>query len=197
MRFIEFIIKWFKRKGFGLNHNNMYYADSIGDLKQIIPKVDVQIKQFDEDSLKQIRLFRSHKLYNILQKFIDKGYTGLYAEIDDEIAAYGWISVNKQNHSINPNKIFIQPPESGYIFHCYTSEKFRGKNLYSYIIYKLSEYAFRNNVSKVYIDTEASNIAAAKGVKKINFKFCGNLITCLFFSKIVFTNSRRFYNKQL
>ncbi len=187
MNFINFL----KKKGFGIFKNNLYYISNTDNFNEVIPKINVKIKIFDENNISKIAQIRSFKLYKIIKTSLLKGCIGIYAEYNNEIVSYGWVSINKSNNFIKPNPIFLQPPFSGYIFNCYTSKNFRGNNLYPFIVYQLTKLTFNHNIQNLFIDTDCQNLQANKGLRKNNFKFVGTFISIIMFNILFYSNLKK------
>jgi hypothetical protein len=61
-----------------------------------------------------------------------------------------------------------------YIFFCHTFDEYQGNGIYTYILSQMCKSTL-SNYGKVYISTNASNIASQKGIETVDFKKLGIL----------------------
>lgn len=60
--------------------------------------------------------------------------------------------------------------EKALIHYCYVAPKYRGKNIYPYMLANLANIAFNEyNISKIYIFTNKKNVASQKGIRKVGY----------------------------
>lgn len=65
------------------------------------------------------------------------------------------------------------------IGNCFTNEKFRGQNIYPFVLNKIAKDY--NNLERVYVLVNPENIPSIKGIKKAGFILLNKLFTYRFF----------------
>lgn len=125
----------------------------------------------------------------IFKRFLNEGHLGVYALHRSKVIAHGWLIFNDKSSRILNGYIKIEYKEA-LIHYCKVMADFRGQNIYPTIIVALCRKAFNQfNVKRIIIDSEASNIASIKGIKKVGFQSIGKRLyfQCLghFLFKIV------------
>jgi len=180
------ITNYLLRKGIGILKINVFVARSTQKLNPINLSDYFDFRSINNQVLNDISVIRGKKKHLQLQRILDKGAYGVSIYAENELAAYGWIGLNKEE---NKRRIFTSyaiPQNSAHIFECYTVEKFRGQKLYPAIVFKLTEWAKKHHADDVYIDTIAGNLAAEKGIIKLGFHYISLQTKLLVFSKIIF-----------
>ncbi len=119
--------------------------------------------------------------YRYFMRYLNAGDSGLAILFQGKIIGYGWLSINNETHKKLVNHVFRQPPNSGYIYSCYTNSEHRGKGLYKYLINKLTKIAFQANIRKLYIDTSKTNVTAMRGITTSGFTFTGRIYKLVIF----------------
>lgn len=93
----------------------------------------------------------------------------------DQLAAYGWVSVEEEHVGELNLRLRLLPGE-GYIWDCATLPLFRGHHLYSallaYIIERLRSRAFW----RLWIGADLENIASQRGMARAGFHHVADLL---------------------
>ena len=183
---IKKITAYLLRKGLGVLRINVFVTNSTASLNQIKISDDFSLRPIDDQVLHEISLIRGKKKYNQLKKVYDTGGYGISFFKAGELAAYGWIGLNREKKSRRMFTSFAIPPNSGHIFDCYTVEKYRGQKLYQAVVYHLVQWAKDQQAGKVYIDTVEGNNSAYKGVINLGFEYLSLHTSVLLFNKTIF-----------
>lgn len=186
MGVVRKITGYLLRKGFGILKINVFVAQSTKKLNPINLSDYFSFRIVNDQVLSDISDIRGKKKYNQLQKILYKGAYGVSLYKDNELAAYGWVGLNKEKYKKRIFTSFAIPQNSAHIFECYTVEKFRGQKLYPAIVFKLAEWAKDRQADNVFIDTVEGNITAEKGIAKLGFDHNLLQTKLLIFSKIIF-----------
>ncbi len=189
--FIKRVVKYLQRKGTGILRINVFVARKTTALNQMNPGEGFRLKIINEQVWPDIQKIRGKKKVRQLKEIYKKGAYGLCFYLDSELAAYGWIGVNKQKYAQKIFGIFSIPSNSAHIFDCYTVEKFRGQNLYPSIIFNLVKLGRDKGVDDVYIDAVTDNVAAQKGIGKVGFEPVTMQTKIMILNKILFEYDRK------
>lgn len=186
MSIIKKFYDYLLRKGFGRLTVKVFVAKPTTELNEVIISGNFYYCTIDNHVLNDISIARGEKKYKQLKKIMGNGGYGVSLYHSSELAAYGWVGINKENQGRRQFTTFKIPPQSAHIFDCYTIERFRGQKLYQAIVFKLVEWSRSQHINNVYIDTIAGNKMAEKGINKLGFEYLSIQTKGLFFSKILF-----------
>lgn len=185
------ITNFLLRKGIGILRINVFVADSATKLNPVELSEDFEFRNIDDLVLDDIRDIRGKKKYNQLKRIRNNGGHGISVYMSSELAAYGWIGLNRHKSGKRIFTSFAIPKNCAHIFECYTIENFRGQKLYPAIVSRLVDWAKLQKVENVYIDTVEGNLAAEKGITKLGFDPVSLQTKLLFFSKIMIEYDRK------
>lgn len=191
MRVIKKITNYLLRKGIGILRINVFVARATTTLNFLDISKDFDFRAIDDHVLEDIFVIRGKRKYNQLKKDRNKGAYGMSLYTANELAAYGWIGLNREKSGKRIFTSFAIPQGCAHIFECYTIEKFRGEKLYPAIVHNLVSWARHQQVENVYIDTVAENAPASRGITKLGFEPVSIQTKLLFFSKIIFEYDRK------
>jgi RimJ/RimL family protein N-acetyltransferase len=161
----------------------------------ILPQInsEYRLNFFDNENISRVAEIRDENILEKFRYYLSQNHVGVFLSYNNKIIAYGWMSLNENQKSIKTRNFYRQPPNSAYIFSCYTSPEFRKQSLYTYIIAILAKIALKKykNISQVAIDTNSYNIPAQKGIIKAGFQEKFELIIVMILGVIV--KKRIFY----
>jgi len=183
---IKRITGYLLRKGLGILRTNVFVAKPTTKLNQITISDDIVLRPIEDQVLNDISRIRGVQKHPSLKKIQVNGGYGVSLYKANELAAYGWVGLNKEKKSLRMFTQFAIPPNSAHIFECYTVEKFRGQKLYQAIVYNLVEWAKGQQADNVYIDTVIENTMAQKGIINLGFEYTSLQTKILLFSKTIF-----------
>jgi len=106
---------------------------------------------------------------------LESGRQCYAAWVDDQVAAYGWVSFVEEDIGELNLRIKLLPGEA-YIWDCATLPAFREKLLYSaLLIYILGELRAQN-LCRAWIGADRDNIASQKGMARAGFHHVADLV---------------------
>lgn len=141
------------------------------DLTEVKAKIDIEYKIIDKNEIIDYYEELNFNLKNTFKEKVKRDEIGIFAYFKNHIVGYVWISFSKKTELLSINPIIELQQNQAYIYYCHTFEHYRGKNIYPYLLFIASKYAFtRKNMKKILIDTSPDNIASQHGIKKIGFK---------------------------
>lgn len=184
-RQIKKINDFFLRKGTGILKVNVFVTTSTSNLNSIVTDRNFSVCAINDKVFSDISMVRGSKKRNQLREIVNRGGYGLSIYQANELAAYGWIGLNKGKFARRIFTSFEIPCDSAHIFECYTVKKFRGQKLYQAIVYKLVDWAKAEQVKNIYIDTVAGNYAAEKGIINLGFDYISLQTKLLFLNKVI------------
>ncbi|MDX9883901.1 MAG: hypothetical protein RBS73_17705 [Prolixibacteraceae bacterium] len=180
-KFNDFLL----RKGTGILKIKVFVTTSASSLNSIVTDHNFSICAVNDKVFSDILMARGSKKCNQLRKIVNRGGYGLSIYQANELAAYGWIELNKGKFARRIFTSFEIPCDSAHIFECYTVKKFRGQKLYPAIVYKLVDWTKSEQIKNIYIDTVAGNYAAEKGIINLGFDYISLQTKLLFLNKVI------------
>jgi GNAT superfamily N-acetyltransferase len=97
------------------------------------------------------------------------------AFVENELAAYGWVSFVEEHIGELNLRVRLLPGEV-YVWDCATAPEFRGKHLYSgllsYMIQELNSQGF----CRVWIGADLDNVASQKAIARAGFHHVADLV---------------------
>lgn len=106
---------------------------------------------------------------------LESGRQCYAARVDDQVAAYGWVSFVEEEIGELNLRIKLLPGEA-YIWDCATLPAFREKLLYSaLLIYILAELRAQN-LCRAWIGADRDNLASQKGMARAGFHHVADLV---------------------
>ncbi len=169
------------------NRYFVYVAEKLSDLTQPNSDLPFQFGEFDLESIEQVFADKEPQRYELFQRFFRAGYMGVYTEHDHRVMAYGWGTVYWGEGRFFSNNHLPLKRGEGHIFYCYTEENFRHHNLYSSIIYHLSEKMFNNGAHRIWIDTNDDNLPAQRGILHVGFRPYGTMTNILCCKRLIYS----------
>ncbi|MCK4644408.1 hypothetical protein KAU32_12325 [bacterium] len=159
----------------------VYKFNSNRDI-HIVPNIEYELKIAKQISdIEKINFFREQGTLNNLINLFKTGeliYLGFY---EDKCIHHSAIFINNTNRKIKKEYITI-PPQCSWIHYCNTSEKYRGKSIYSSTIREIAlEIMKKNNLKAIFIDTDNKNMPSQKGILKAGFDIIGKIYVFKFF----------------
>jgi hypothetical protein len=140
----------------------------------LIPHLDVTFRRVNLDDVPALVSATSYTAEEIHNRF-ETGRQCYAAWIENQIAAYGWVSFEREDIGELNLRIKLLAGEA-YIWDCATLSPFRGKYLYSaLLIYILSELRDQG-LCRAWIGADADNIPSQKGMMRAGFHHVADLV---------------------
>jgi len=97
------------------------------------------------------------------------------ARVNDQIAAYGWVSFDEEFvGELNLHLKLL--PDEAYIWNCATLSGFRRKYLYSALLTYIVRELQKDHVSRVWIGADKVNVPSQKGIARAGFTYVADLV---------------------
>jgi ribosomal protein S18 acetylase RimI-like enzyme len=110
----------------------------------------------------------------ILKRF-ENGRRCYAAWVEDEIAAYGWVSLDEE--FIGELKLRLKLLEGeAYIWDCATLPEFRQRHLYSALLVHILRELQAEGLCRVWIGADLENIASQRGIARAGFHHIADLV---------------------
>lgn len=111
---------------------------------------------------------------DILKRF-ENGRRCYAAWVEDEIAAYGWVSLDEE--FIGELKLRLKLLEGeAYIWDCATLPAFRQRHLYSALLVHIIRELQAEGLCRVWIGADLENIASQRGIARAGFHHIADLV---------------------
>lgn len=156
---------------FQIKKERVYYITK-NDLLEVKTKVNCNVLYIDENNYKRILDMREEATSRVFQNMLNDGQIGVFAEVEGNIVSHAWIQIAGISKS-NYNGGFGRLKDNQAIIHfCNTDLKYRGNNIYPFLIYNLADLYFKQNSNgTLYITTSIDNYSSQRGLSKIGFKY--------------------------
>jgi len=96
------------------------------------------------------------------------------AWVDNDIAAYGWVSFEDEHIGELNLRIKLLPGEV-YIWDCATAPPFRGNGLYSALLVYIIRELRAQSLCRAWIGADLANVASQKGMERAGFHHVADL----------------------
>lgn len=160
----------------------IFFKKELNEPEIILPKVELKNVYLDLEIVKGHQSLRP--LIYLKEKEIKKRFARgdicFLAKINDEYAHYSWLRF-KEGEITEINRKINLGNGAGIIYNCHTYAKFRGRNIYPYILSKILMFLKEQEYKTAYIYTKGNNYPSIRGIEKTGFKEYG------------FVNYRRFF----
>ena len=110
-----------------------------------------------------------------ISKRLESGRQCHIAWVDNQVAAYGWVSLVEEDIGELNLRIKLLPGEA-YIWDCVTLPVFREKLLYSALLIHILGELRAQNIHRAWIGADLGNVASQKGIAHAGFHHVADLI---------------------
>lgn len=141
----------------------------------IKPLIDASFSHVGIDSIKELAdSMGANNATDILKRF-ENGRRCYVVQVEDKIAAYGWVSFEEEFIGELHLRLRLLPGEA-YIWDCATLPPFRRNHLYSALLtYILAELS-AEHLHRVWIGADMDNAASQRGIARAGFQHVANLV---------------------
>jgi glycosyltransferase involved in cell wall biosynthesis len=94
------------------------------------------------------------------------------ARANGEYTHYAWVRFKEADVTEIKKRVNFGK-SSGVIYNCYTYPKFRGRNIYPYVLSKILDFLKEHGYRSAYIYAKASNYPSLRGIEKAGFREIG------------------------
>ena len=149
------------------------------DLDQPIPAIKPRIKvtfsRVDSESISELAEFIGVKSSPQVLERVESGRRCYVARVENQIAAYGWVSFNEEFIGELNLRLRLLPGEA-YIWDCFTFPPFRRNYLYSGLLTYILEDLRAAQLRRVWIGADFDNIASQQGIAHAGFRYVADLV---------------------
>ncbi|HKY56323.1 MAG TPA: GNAT family N-acetyltransferase [Anaerolineales bacterium] len=149
------------------------------DLDQPIPlvnpRIGVSFSRVDSESITKLAaLIGENSSADILKRF-ESGRRCYVAQVDEQLAAYGWVSFAEEFVGELSLHLKLLPGEA-YIWDCVTLPAFRRNHLYSALLTYILLDLRAESLHRVWIGADLDNIASQRGIARAGFKAVADMV---------------------
>lgn len=182
----------FKRL-FQVKKEKVYYMNK-KDLIIVKPKIDCNLLTINEYNYSKVLDMRDKNIVNSFYHMLMDEQIGVFAESKDSIISHAWLQIGGKSKTNFNNSFGKLRNNEGLIHFCNTDSKYRGNNIYPYLISNLADIYFKLYPHKrLYITTSPDNLASQKGLKKVGFKYLEdrNIFKIIKYIRFTMTTNKR------
>lgn len=156
-------------------HGTIWVLNLDKEIPAVLPRIQVDFRRLTSDLAADLAASTGSLTQAEITRRLESGRQCYAAWADDQIAAYGWVSLEEEDIGELNLRIRLVPGEA-YIWDCATLPAFRGKLLYSaLLVYMLGELRAQN-LCTVWIGADLDNLASQKGMARAGFQHVADLV---------------------
>ena len=156
-------------------HGTIWALNLDKEMPAVSPRVHADFRRVTPDLAPALASSTSSLPLTEITKRLESGRQGYAAWVDNQIAAYGWVSFEDEDIGELNLRIKLLPGEA-YIWDCVTLPAFREKLLYSaLLIYILGELRAQN-LCRAWIGADFDNVASQRGMARAGFHHVADLV---------------------
>ena len=141
----------------------------------IKPTIDAAFFRVDSESMPQLSAaMDSNDSAEVLKRF-ENGRRCYVAQVEDKLAAYGWVSLEEEFVGELSLHLKLLPGEA-YIWDCVTLPAFRRNHLYSALLTYILMDLRAESLHRVWIGADLDNTASQRGIARAGFKAVADLV---------------------
>lgn len=151
-----------------LNREIMYLHD-LQFIQEVRPKVEVVVKELNEDNIGLIQSVKKLDLSRLIQRLRrgDKCYAGF---VNSEMVSYHWVQFSGAHFIQQAGKKIDIKPKEFWIYHVRVSDNYKGNRINGFIYSKILNDAKFSGYVKGWVYTNFKNIANRKGLEQLGFQ---------------------------
>ncbi|MBI4673992.1 MAG: GNAT family N-acetyltransferase [Chloroflexi bacterium] len=134
----------------------------------IEPRLPAQLGEVRAESIPALAALGASDAAALRERFAT-GRRCFAARVENEIAAYGWVSHRREYVGEHEREIRLASDEA-YIWDCATTPSRRGQRLYSALLCHINAVLYRERVQRVWIGSGVSNRASLRGFSNAGFR---------------------------
>ncbi|MFZ1041793.1 MAG: GNAT family N-acetyltransferase [Anaerolineales bacterium] len=156
----------------------------------ITPLLDVSFRQIGPESVSLLTgMMGDNARAEILRRF-ETGRRCYIGSVDDQLAAYGWVSLNEEYLGELDLRVRLLPGEA-YIWDCFTLPAFRRKGFYSALLTHIVGELQADQLCRVWIGADSDNKSSQDGIARAGFHMVANMIVARVFAmRLVWVQGR-------
>jgi GNAT superfamily N-acetyltransferase len=143
--------------------------------ENVVPRVSTTFKRAGVTEIERLaRIMGFDGSVAIEQRFAS-GKRCYVAQVENELAAYGWVSFGEEEIGEINLHIHLMPGEA-YIWDCGTAPAYRRLRLYSALLVQIASQLRAEGLCRVWIGANADNIASQQGIALAGFRPVADLV---------------------
>lgn len=135
---------------------------------RIEPRIPAQIRELDAAAIPALVAPGSAGA-DILRQRFSTGRRCFGVAVENEIAAYGWVSQHAEYIGEQEREFKLQNDEA-YIWDCATLPSYRGQHLYSALLSEINNALYTDKLRRVWIGAQQKNHASLRGFSNAGFR---------------------------
>lgn len=156
-------------------HGTIWMTNLDKEMPVVNPRVHVDFRRVTLDLAPALASPNVSLTLTEITKRLESGRQCYAAWVEDQIAAYGWVSFEEEDIGELNLRMKLLPGEA-YIWDCMTLPPFREKLLYSALLtYILSELRVEN-LCRAWIGADVDNLPSQKGIARAGFRHVADLV---------------------
>jgi predicted acetyltransferase len=141
----------------------------------IKPRINATFSSVGTESITELAaLMSADNSAEIIKRF-ETGRRCYLAQVDDNIAAYGWVSFDEEFIGELNLRLRLLPGEA-YIWDCATLPAFRRKHLYSALLTHILADLSTEKWYRVWIGADFDNLPSQRGIARAGFNYIADLV---------------------
>jgi ribosomal protein S18 acetylase RimI-like enzyme len=145
------------------------------EMPALLPRIQADFRRLTPDLAPLLAASTgSLSLTEINQRF-ETGRQCYAAWVDDQIVAYGWVSLEHEDIGELNLRIKLLPGDA-YVWDCATLPAYRGNLLYGALLVYILAQLRAQNLCRVWIGTDHDNLASQKGIARAGFHHVADLV---------------------
>ncbi len=173
------------RGQFLIRRDLIYEMTSPDQLVPVPAKIDVEIWPVTEDNAARIEDFRTEPgLGPKMARWVREGQYGVYATADSRVVGHVWALPCREQAMLAKRYFRLRPGEA-LIHFGRVAEAYQGNRILSAMLSTLCPRLLAGGVVRILVDTDVDNIASAKSIEKVGFRFLERAFFLLVRGKLV------------
>jgi ribosomal protein S18 acetylase RimI-like enzyme len=145
------------------------------EVPAITPLIPATFRRVGPDLLPALASSVSGVSSEELLKRFETGRRCYAAWVGDQVAAYGWVSLNEEHIGELNLQIKLLPGEA-YIWDCATAPEFRRNHLYSALLGYIVKELRSEGLCRAWIGADIDNIPSQQGIARAGFHHVADLV---------------------
>ena len=141
----------------------------------IKPAIDVTFSRVGPEFISQLREATGATSTTPILRRFEGGRRCYIAQVENKIAAYGWVSINEEFVGELNLRLRLLPGEA-YIWDCATLPAFRRRLLYSALLTHILVDLSTEKLHRVWIGADFDNVVSQRGIARAGFQHVADLI---------------------
>ncbi len=143
--------------------------------ENIAPRVPAVFRRSSPDELESLVQVMHAENPTIIRQRFASGRRCYVAQVDRELAAFGWVSFDEEEIGEMRLRIHLMPGEA-YIWDCGTAAAYRRLRLYSALLVAIGDQLRAEGLCRVWIGADWDNVPSQRGIALAGFQPVADLV---------------------